>query len=164
MYEQIFTYQAKILKALAHSRRLEIVQLIQNSEMHVTDIHQMLDLPQANVSQHLLILKQAKILKIRKDGKQIYYSIASPVFLEMIAALRSHLIDIHNNSPMANEFTLSMNDLVPVTHDPVCNMRVSPKTAGFAHTHNGTNFYFCASGCLKAFIKKPENYVNSKRD
>jgi DNA-binding transcriptional ArsR family regulator len=50
---QTLQKQATILKALSHPRRLEIIHLIRDQELPVQDIHQMLDLPQANVSQHL---------------------------------------------------------------------------------------------------------------
>jgi len=159
MYEQLFSLQAKTLKALAHSRRLEIVQLLKDQELPVTDIHLMLDLPQANVSQHLLILKNAGILKTRKSGKQIYYQISSPVFLKALNYFREFLINKYKHTELADEFTLQMNQLIPITHDPVCKMRVSPKTAGFALNHQGNKYYFCASGCLKLFKQSPSKYV-----
>lgn len=159
MYHQIFELQAKTLKALAHSRRLEIVQLLQDQELPVTDIHEMLDLPQANVSQHLMVLKDAGILKTRKAGKQVYYKVASPVFFNAINCLREFLIETYKDTDLADEFTLQMNELVPVTHDPVCKMRVSPKTASYAHKHDGIDYYFCASGCLKMFKKNPKKFI-----
>jgi len=159
MYQQIFELQAKTLKALAHPRRLEIVQLLQDQELAVTDIHQMLDLPQANVSQHLTVLKQAGILKTRKEGKQIFYKVSNQVFFNALHCLREFLIEQYKDTDLADEFTLQMNELVPVTHDPVCHMRVSPKTAGFAHKHKGQEYYFCASGCLKEFKNKPELFI-----
>jgi ArsR family transcriptional regulator len=159
MYEQLFKLQAKTLKALAHSRRLEIVQLLQDKELPVTDIHKMLDLPQANVSQHLLVLKKAGILETRKEGKQIFYKVSAPVFFNALGCLRDFLIDKYKDTDLADEFTLQMNQLVPVTHDPVCNMRVSPKTASFAHKHKGQEYYFCASGCLKQFKNDPGKYT-----
>ena len=159
MYEQLFKLQAKTLKALAHSRRLEIVQLLQGQELPVTDIHEMLDLPQANVSQHLMVLKEAGILVARKKGKQIFYKVSAPVFFNALGCLREFLVEKYKDTDLADEFTLQMNELVPVTHDPVCKMRVSPKTASFAHKHKGQEYYFCASGCLKIFKEHPKKYV-----
>ena len=159
MYEQIFKLQAKTLKALAHSRRLEIVQLLQNQQLPVTDIYQMLDLPQANVSQHLIVLKQAGILSTRKQGKQIYYQVTDPVFFNALTCLREFLVKKHKDTDLTDEFALTMTELIPITHDPVCHMRVSPKTAGFAHNYNHKQYYFCASGCLRLFKQSPEKYV-----
>lgn len=159
MYEQIFELQAKTLKALSHSRRLEIVQLLRENELSVTDIHEMLDLPQANVSQHLLILKEADILSTRKEGRQMFYKVSSPTFFKALSYIRDFLVEKYKDTKLADEFTLQMNQLVPVTHDPVCHMRVSPKTASFAHSYKKRDFYFCASGCLKKFKDSPEKYI-----
>lgn len=159
MYEKIFGIQAEFIKALAHSRRLEIINLLRDQELCVSTIHEMLDLPQANVSQHLMILREAGVLTSFKQGKQIYYKLSDPRILEAYDVLRHLLIDRYKNTDIADELTLSMNDLVPVFTDPVCHMRVSPKTAGFTHTHNDSTYYFCASGCHKSFIESPEKYV-----
>jgi DNA-binding transcriptional ArsR family regulator/YHS domain-containing protein len=159
MYTQLFELQADYLKALAQPRRLEIVNLLREQELNVTQIYQMLDLPQANVSQHLMVLKESKILDLRKTGKHIYYRLSSSKISQMVDILREVLIDQYADSDLADELTYQMNDLVPVTHDPVCKMRVSPKTAAFTHLHGTTRYYFCASGCLKQFEKQPERYV-----
>ncbi|MCC6710776.1 MAG: helix-turn-helix domain-containing protein, partial [Candidatus Pacebacteria bacterium] len=47
MYSEVFELHAQLLKALAHPKRLEIIHLIRDQELSVSDIHQMLDLPQA---------------------------------------------------------------------------------------------------------------------
>jgi DNA-binding transcriptional ArsR family regulator/YHS domain-containing protein len=161
MYQTIFEIQAKTLKALAHARRLEIVQLLQDQELPVSDIHRMLDLPQANVSQHLMILKDAGVLSTRREGKQIYYKVTDLEFFKLLQHLRELLVEKYKQSDFADEFTLNMNELVPVVHDPVCNMRVSPKTASFAYKLAGTKYYFCASGCLKTFKANPNKYIDN---
>lgn len=161
MYTQIFELQADLLQSLAHPRRLEIIQLLRDQELPVSDIHTMLDLPQANISQHLMILRDAKVVKTRRDGKQIYYSINNEKILLANDLLREVLIDQYKGTEMADDLTLKMKDLVPVVHDPVCQMRVSPKTASFTHNHQGEDFFFCASGCLKSFKNNPEKYSNN---
>ena len=159
MYSQIFSLQSDLLKALAHQRRLEIVHLLRDQELPVSDIHQMLDLPQANISQHLMILRDAKIVKTRREGKQVFYQIYDPKIMQASDLLREVLIDQHKNLTMSEHLNISMKDLVPLVHDPVCGMRVSPKTAGFHTKHNGKNIFFCASGCLSQFHKNPAKYV-----
>ncbi|MEO8581427.1 MAG: metalloregulator ArsR/SmtB family transcription factor [Patescibacteria group bacterium] len=159
MYLELFEKHAELLKALAHPRRLEIIHLLRDQELPVNDIHTMLDLPQANISQHLMVLRESGIVNTRRDGKQIYYSLSSTNFIKASDLLREVLIDKLNNPQFSQNAELKMKDLVPLVHDPVCNMRVSPKTAGFSHTHDHQTFYFCASGCLKKFIMKPEQYA-----
>lgn len=159
MYSQMFELHANVLKALAHPRRLEIIQLLREQELPVSDIHMMLDLPQANISQHLMILRDAEIVTTRREGKQIYYQITDPRVIDACDLIREVLVDQYKQSDLADQFTLQMKELVPLTHDPVCKMRVSPKTASFHISHNGSEYYFCASGCLKKFTQHPENYV-----
>ena len=161
MYSQLFELHADLLKALAHPRRLEIVQLLRDQQLCVSDIYEMLDLPQANISQHLMILRDAGIVATERDGKQILYKIADPKILEACDVFREILIDKYQGSEIAQQLKMKMKELVPVVHDPVCNMRVSPKTAGYTTTHNDHEYFFCASGCLKKFQQKPEHYARA---
>ena len=159
MYQEVFNEHADILKALANPRRLEIVQLLRDQELPVSQIQAMLDLPQANISQHLCILKGAGILNSRKSKKNIYYAVADQRFVQALDYFRAVLIERFKDQPLASEFVAKMSDLVPLVHDPVCGMRLSPTTAGFAHKHQNHFYYFCASGCHKVFIKEPAKYV-----
>lgn len=159
MYNQVFKLQEELFKALAHSRRLEIINLLRGSSLNVGEIYTMLDLPQANVSQHLQILRDAGIVKTKKNGKLVSYSLASSQILKACDSIRELLIEKLINTPMANELTKKMKNLVPLTHDVVCNMRVSPKTAGFAEEYSDQTYYFCASGCLEKFKKEPLKYA-----
>ena len=43
--------------------------------------------------------------------------------------------------------------------DPVCGMDVDPKTAAGKSEFQGQTYYFCSSGCKKAFDKEPQRYV-----
>lgn len=158
MYQELFELHEQLLKALANSRRLEIIHLLRDQEMSVTDIHTMLDLPQANVSQHLMVLKEAGVATTRKKGKQVFYQLTHPNIIEASDLTREMLIDQHQ-AILADAKKLNMKKLVPLVHDPVCGMRLSPKTAGFNADYAGQAYYFCASGCLKQFTNHPEKYV-----
>ncbi len=48
--------------------------------------------------------------------------------------------------------------------DPVCGMDVDPKTAAGESDYQGTTYYFCSSGCKKAFDKEPQKYVGKAED
>jgi ArsR family transcriptional regulator, virulence genes transcriptional regulator len=161
VYNQLFLLQEEIFKALAHSRRLEIIHLLRNQELTVSEIYTMLDLPQANVSQHLQILRDNNIVVAKKTGKQISYKIAHQKFLEIADFVRELIIQQHQKEKIL-DLDINISDLVPLTHDPVCNMRVSSKTAGFVYSYNGYTHYFCASGCLEKFKKDPKKYAKRK--
>ncbi len=161
MYQQVFELHADLLKALAHPKRLEILHLLRDKTLTVTQIQDMLDLPQANLSQHLQILRAAGVVDDRKIGKQIFYRLAHKNFIKASDLLRQILIEKNQNSELADELTLKMSDLVPLTIDPVCGMRLSPKTAAFAHCFNKENYYFCAAGCYHQFKEAPKKYINN---
>lgn len=46
--------------------------------------------------------------------------------------------------------------------DPVCRMEVDEMKAAAKSEHMGKTYYFCASGCKKAFDENPENYLKEK--
>lgn len=154
MYQKMFELHAELLKALAYPRRLEIVHLLRGQRLNVGQIQEMLGLPQANLSQHLMILKEAGVVKAQKRGKQVYYRLADKNFVKASDLLREVLVDRHRGQGIANELTLKMKDLVPVVKDPICGMRVSPKTAAFARQKGGQTYYFCGAGCLNKFRMK----------
>ena len=164
MYQEIFKRHADLLKALSHPKRLEIVNLLREQELAVSEVKRMLDLPQANLSQHLEVLRQAEVVKARRDGKYIYYSLAHKNFVKASDLLRAVLVERHRDSVLADEFTKSMSDLVPLVHDPVCGMRLSPKTAGFACKYRKNDYYFCASGCWREFKKIPNKFLKSREE
>lgn len=159
MYSEMFQLYADFLKALAHPRRLEIVHLLRDQELAVSDIHTMLDLPQANISQHLMLLRDAGVVITRREGKQIFYQLTDKKIIQASELLRQALIEQNQGSELAKELGLEMKDLLPLVQDPVCHMRVSPKTANYFTQHKDKDYYFCASGCLKKFEKGPEKYV-----
>ena len=47
--------------------------------------------------------------------------------------------------------------------DPVCGMDVDPKTAAGKSNFQGQTYYFCSTGCKRAFDKEPQKYVHPQR-
>jgi len=149
MINVLFDRYARLLQAMAQSRRLEIIHLLRDTELCVTDIYSMLDLPQANISQHLLKLRAEGIVKTRRHGKHIYYSLTHPNIIKAGDLLKDFLeLDLQ-----------SFNDLLPLVHDPVCRMQLSPKTASFKFHYQNQHYYFCASGCYEKFQHSPQRYL-----
>lgn len=144
MYSKVFNDHAELLKAMAHPKRLEIIHLLRNQNLSVSDIQQMLDLPQANLSQHLQILRETNIVTTKKQGKQVFYKLAHRNFIKASDLLRQII--------MADTQGQKMSDLLPIGVDPICNMKLTPQSVAFTHNHDGKTYYFCASKCLKTFI------------
>lgn len=155
MYSQIYQLHADYYSSLANPKRLEIVHLLRDQEMTVSQMMEMLWLPQANLSQHLMVLRGFHLVATRKKGTNIYYRLAHKNVVKSSDLVREMLIEQNRGDErLAEELRLKMKDMVPLVRDPVCGMRLSPKTAGRALKQKGETYYFCAEGCEKKFINK----------
>ena len=76
------------MKAIAHPLRLKILCLLSSGEITVQEIVEAVGTSQSNISQHLAILRDKKILKTRKETNKVYYRIADPRTLALIALMR----------------------------------------------------------------------------
>jgi DNA-binding transcriptional ArsR family regulator len=74
--------KSKVFKALADSIRLRILGLLSSREMCVCEVMVALDLTQPTASHHLRILENVGLVKDRKEGKWVFYSIANPELFE----------------------------------------------------------------------------------
>jgi DNA-binding transcriptional ArsR family regulator len=88
---QLFKMQAEICKTLSDSKRLMIVHELRDGELSVGQLGSRLELPQANVSQHLAILRKRGIVGTRREGTTVYYSLASCKIGEACDMVRSVL-------------------------------------------------------------------------
>jgi len=70
--------QSRFFSALADETRLRILKLLMIREMCVCEIMVALDLTQPTASHHLNLLENAGLVKDRKEGKWVFYSIAGP--------------------------------------------------------------------------------------
>lgn len=78
---------ARCLKVLAHPKRLEILACLKDKPLSVQEINQLVPLSQANLSQHLGLMRDRGLLKSRKQGTSVIYSIGSKQVLELLEAL-----------------------------------------------------------------------------
>ena len=90
--KRIFELHAKVCKTLSHPKRLEIIDLLRDEkEMGVSEMAERIGITKANVSQHLSLMRQQNIVKTRRDGVAILYSLANPKILLAYDALRKAL-------------------------------------------------------------------------
>ena len=78
---------AQFLKALAHRDRLKLLCCLVENEVSVSELEEKVGISQSAVSQHLLKLKTEGVLTSRREGRQIFYSIADPLVLEIVSLL-----------------------------------------------------------------------------
>ena len=89
----LFAMHAEMCQALANQHRLAIMYALKDGEMCVSDIASALDLTVHNVSQHLRILKQRLLVRSRKEGQTVYYSVTNPKFVQACGLIREALIE-----------------------------------------------------------------------
>lgn len=67
---------AELFKIFGDSTRIRILFVLFEHEVNVTELSEALEMNQSAISHQLKILKQSKLIKSRRDGKQIFYSLA----------------------------------------------------------------------------------------
>ncbi len=90
MDDALRRFKAEIFQALAHPTRIAMVELLRDGEISAGTIIERLGIEQANASQHLAILRAKWIVSNRKEGNQVFYSIRSPLLLEVLAVMRTY--------------------------------------------------------------------------
>lgn len=78
---------SELLKALSHETRLLILCLLTEGEKSVSELEQLMSMPQAAVSQQLARLRFDRLVRTRRDGRTIYYSIADEEVSSLIDML-----------------------------------------------------------------------------
>lgn len=82
---------AELFKVFGDSTRIRILYVLSENEECVGDIAQILNMTQSAISHQLRILKQNKLVKVRREGKQIYYSLADDHVRVILAMGREHI-------------------------------------------------------------------------
>lgn len=91
-------FTAEFFKALGHPLRIRIIDALREGEVTVTDLTDRLGVEQSTVSQQLAVLRKSNIVVGRKEGLNVYYSVADRTMFKLLEAARqifnNHLVDI----------------------------------------------------------------------
>ena len=89
---QLLDSTAQILKCLGHPVRLQVLDYLERKgESTVTEIWEGIGLEQSVASQHLSLMRDKGILKRRRDGVHVLYSLGDPRALKVLACLRGNV-------------------------------------------------------------------------
>ena len=86
--QELYQLHASVCKGLADPKRLLIINELRNGEMSVGDICVALNLRQANVSQHLAILRDKGLVATRREGQRVFYALTSDKIIQAVDLLR----------------------------------------------------------------------------
>ena len=82
---------AELFKLFGDTTRIRILYVLFESEMCVCDIAELLHMTQSSISHQLRLLKQFKLVKNRRDGKTVYYSLADDHVRSIIGQGMDHI-------------------------------------------------------------------------
>lgn len=82
--ERFLDLQVDVLRALSHSARLQILQLLREGERCVCEFEPALGLRQSNISQHLSVLRAANLVTARRDGLRMMYRVTDPTIFDVM--------------------------------------------------------------------------------
>ncbi len=88
MPDSVRRFKADVFQALAHPTRIAIIELLGKRELSAGEMIEALGMEQANVSQHLAVLRSRQLVVNRKAGNQVFYSVRDPILLEVLALMR----------------------------------------------------------------------------
>jgi ArsR family transcriptional regulator len=89
----LYELHAEMCKVFSNPTRLEILNLLRDKKMSVTELIKKTKLSQANISQHLSIMKSKGIVTSNRKGKNIYYKLTNPKIIKAFDIIRDILAE-----------------------------------------------------------------------
>ena len=91
----LYRMHAELCKALANEHRQAILHAIGEGEKCVSDLAAEIGISVHNVSQHLRVLKERRLVDSRKEGQAVYYRVTNQKFIQACALIRQALVEQH---------------------------------------------------------------------
>lgn len=86
--KEAYKLHARVCSIMANSKRLELIELLSEGEKSVEALTQAMNIPKANVSQHLALLRHHNIVVTRKEGLRVFYKITNPKVTQACRLMR----------------------------------------------------------------------------
>lgn len=90
---ELYKLHAEVCKTLSNAKRLQILNLLRQGELSVGELASKLQLREANISQHLSLMRKHGILVSRRHGLNIYYRLAQPKVIQAFDIMREVLLE-----------------------------------------------------------------------
>lgn len=86
--EQVYKELSRVTHAISHPKRIELLDILSQKNWSVDELSKEISMPVASASQHLQVLKLAKLVSTKRDGNFIIYSIADDSVLRLVLAVK----------------------------------------------------------------------------
>lgn len=93
MDERVFELQADVCKVFSHPKRLHILCLLKTEEKTFSELQEATGLSKANLSQHLSVLRERGVIDARRQGQNLYVSVANPKITAACELMHDFLCD-----------------------------------------------------------------------
>ncbi len=90
---ELYELHAEMCKTFSNSIRLEILNLLRDRAWSVTELVEKTNLSQANISQHLSIMKSKDIVASNRKGRNVYYRLVNPKIIKAFDIIREILVE-----------------------------------------------------------------------
>ncbi len=90
MNSPLRSFKADVFQALAHPTRIAVLELLETGELSAGSLIEKLGIEQANVSQHLAVLRSKQLVNQRKAGTQVFYSLRDPIISQVLRLMKDY--------------------------------------------------------------------------
>ncbi len=121
--KSVFEQLTRVAKGFSHPARVELLEALGQGERHVEELAKLCGLPIANTSHHLQVLREGGLVRSRKAGLQVFYSLSDAEVPLVAAAMgrigERHLAEVER---LVREHFASKDDLQPVGRKELLKM------------------------------------------
>ncbi len=93
---------ARIARAISHPVRLQILNELREGGAYVMHLTSVLGRPQANISQHLMVLREAGLVTAVREGMTVFYQVSEPEVMDVLDALLALAEKRRRRQPVAS--------------------------------------------------------------
>ena len=93
MDKELYKIHAEVCKVFSNPARLELLDLLRGKGLSVSELTRRTGLSQANVSQHLSVMKAKGIVSYRREGKSVFYALSNPKVVRAFDLMREALVE-----------------------------------------------------------------------
>jgi ArsR family transcriptional regulator len=155
----VFEHLAAVARALGSPRRLELLELLAQTERSVDDLATLAEISIANASQHLQQLRRFGLLEARREGKRVIYKLADPELIVLLATLsRVTERNVGAVEKLLNSYFRRRDSLEPVSRKELCR-RMRDGRVTVIDTRPEAEF---AAGHLPGAINVPQDELNRR--
>lgn len=103
--QEILQMHQGVCSALADPTRIRILYQLSQGPSNVTELAELLDLPQSTASRHLKVLRERDLVTTERDGTSVIYRLSYPTLIDALDLLRGIVRDVHQQRVVLHQET-----------------------------------------------------------